>query len=119
MKILVDENIPKRTVELLRENGHLVNDLRGISDQGIDDTEVWNKVLTLQALLITTDKGFTLYRNEPHFGILIVRLKQPNLAKIHAHVMLALKLHKPEEWSNLTLVMRDAVQSEYRYHPET
>ena len=119
MNILVDENIPKFTVEALRSDGHNVRDLRGTSDQGVDDTEVWRKVLNERALLVTTDKGFTTHRSEPHFGILIIRLRQPNLSKIHAHVMLALKLHGPESWSNLTVVMRDAVQSEYRYLPES
>ncbi len=91
MNILVDENIPKATVEALRSLGHLVRDLRGTPDQGAEDPDVWNMVLREKALLITTDKGFTIHRSEPHFGILIIRLRQPNLASIHARVMMAMR----------------------------
>jgi predicted nuclease of predicted toxin-antitoxin system len=115
MNILVDENIPKLTVEFLRSNGHNVSDLRGTSDQGVPDPDVWNRALQEQALLITTDKGFTSHRSEQHFGILIICLRQPNLSKIHARVILAMRLHDAQDWTNLTLVMRDRVQSTYRY----
>ena len=118
MNILVDENVPKFTVYALRAAGHVVSDLRGTPDQGSEDPIVWKKVLRQKALLITTDKGFTSRRSEAHFGILVIRLRQPNLAKIHARVMLAMQLHKPGDWPNLTLVMRDAVQSAFRYVPE-
>lgn len=115
MNIFVDENIPKLTVETLRSGGHIVSDLRGTPEQGAEDGEVWNRVLFEKALLITTDKGFAGHRSEPHFGILVIRLRQPNLAKIHARVMLAMSRPDAEDWRNLTLVMRDSVQSEFRY----
>jgi predicted nuclease of predicted toxin-antitoxin system len=117
MIILVDENIPKFTVDTLRSNGHLVSDLRGTPDQGAEDPDVWNMALREKALLITTDKGFTNHRSEPQFSILVIRLRQPNLAKIHARIMLAMSRHKTADWPNLTLVMRDTVQSEFRYVP--
>ncbi len=37
MRILVDENIPRRTVNGLRELGHDVKDVRGTTAQGIFD----------------------------------------------------------------------------------
>jgi hypothetical protein len=40
-----------------------------------------------KALLITTDKGFASRRDESHYGILIVRIKQPTRLKIHQRVM--------------------------------
>lgn len=119
MNIVVDENIPKLTVDALRADGHTVTDLRGTPDQGVEDPDLWRTAILLKALLITTDKGFTSHRSEPHSGILIIRLRQPNLAKIHARVMLAMQLHDEADWQNLTLVMRDAVQSAFRYIPET
>ncbi len=114
MNIIVDENIPRVTVEELRAAGHIVIDLRGTPDQGADDPVVWDKVQQEKALLITTDKGFTDHRSEAHFGILVVRLRQPNLEKIHARVMTAMSLYPAEEWPQLTLVMRDNVQSAFR-----
>lgn len=119
MNIVVDENMPKLTVKTLRSNGHVVFDLRGTPDQGAEDLEVWNKAQQKKALLITTDKGFASHRSEPHFGILLIRLHQPNLSKIHARVILAMSLHEAADWPNLTLVMRDTVQSTFRFFAET
>jgi predicted nuclease of predicted toxin-antitoxin system len=111
MKILVDENIPSRTVEELRALGHDVLDLRGTPDQGIDDELLWARLMNEGRVLITTDKGFAQHRQERHFGILIVRLRQPNESKIHERVMRAILQFPASEWSGLLVVMRDTVQS--------
>jgi predicted nuclease of predicted toxin-antitoxin system len=87
MKILVDENIPRMTVNRLRELGHDVRDIRGGTGQGIADAALWDIAVREGRLLITTDKGFTKYRTVTHNGILIVRLRQPNRLKIHQSAM--------------------------------
>ena len=87
MKILVDENIPRITVERLREVGHDVRDLRGTPGQGLEDPDLWTAAMDQMRVLITTDRGFTEYRRTDHFGILIVRLRQPNRLKIQRAVM--------------------------------
>ena len=114
MKILVDENIPLMTVRKLHEQGYDVIDIRGTDDQGITDEALWQKSQTDKSLLITTDKGFSIHRDEDHHGILIVRLKQPTRQKIHHHVMQAIKRYSSEEWPGLMVVMRDTVQSSWR-----
>ncbi len=91
MKIFVDENIPIKTVEELSEQGFNVIDIRGTDDQGITDEDLWQKVQNEKCLLITTDKGFSSHRDEIHYGILIIRLKQPIRLKIHQRVMQAIK----------------------------
>ena len=111
MKICVDENIPLKTVETLRSLGHHVLDIRGTVNQGIDDETLWSMIGRENRLLITTDKGFIQYRDEQHAGILIVRLRQPNAAKIHARVMQAIEQFNEAEWPGLVVVMRDVVQS--------
>ena len=80
-------------------------------DQGMDDDVLWARLMNEGRLLITTDKGFTQHRDEPHFGILIVRLRQPNEVKIHDRVMRAMRQFAESEWSGLLVVMRDTVQS--------
>jgi hypothetical protein len=87
--------------------------------QGAEDPDVWNMALREKALLITTEKGFTNHRSEPHFGILVICLRQPNLAKIHARIKLAMSGHEAADWPNLTLVLRDTVQSAFRYVAES
>jgi hypothetical protein len=44
MKILVDENIPRITVERLPELGHDVRDVRRTPDQGVEDAELWKRL---------------------------------------------------------------------------
>src|SRR5216684_1698415 len=41
MKFLVNENIPRMTVDALRELGRDVKDVRGTSDQGLPDADLW------------------------------------------------------------------------------
>ena len=81
MKILVDENIPRMTVDALRSYGHEVRDLRGTPEQGLTDRALWLVAATEARLLIPTDKGFSEFRSVPPHGILIVRLRQPNRHK--------------------------------------
>ena len=111
MKICVDENIPLNTVEELRRLGHDVLDIRGTESQGIPDDVLWTMIGQENRLLITTDKGFVQYRDEAHAGILIVRLRQPNAAKIHERVTRAVEQFTVDEWPGLVVVMRDVVQS--------
>jgi predicted nuclease of predicted toxin-antitoxin system len=117
MKILVDENIPSMTVEALRILGNDVLDIRGTPDEGMPDPELWPKCQSESRLLITTDKGFSKHRNEPHHGILIVRLKQPNRIKIHQRVMQVINQFEEDEWKGLLVIMRDVVQAVWKSKP--
>jgi len=107
MKIFVDENIPLMTVQELLGLGHDVMDIRGTEREGITDKELWGIVQKEKRLLISTDKGFLQNRYEKHYGILIIRLKQPNRLKIHKKVMKGIGLFKEEEWPRITVVMQD------------
>jgi predicted nuclease of predicted toxin-antitoxin system len=114
MKICVDENIPLITVLELQKLGHDVLDIRGTENRGISDDLLWEKVQKEERLLITTDKGFVHHRRESHFGILTVRLRQPNEQKIHRRVMSGLQQFAEDDWQGLIVVMRDVVQSIWR-----
>ena len=114
MEILVDENVPRMTVEALRELGHNVRDVRGTNVQGLEDSGLWALALSERRLLITTDKGFTEYRDAQHYGILVVRLRQPNRQKIHDRVMLAMHQLEPGGWRGMLVVMRDRTMSTTR-----
>ena len=114
MKICVDENIPLISVVELRNLGHDVLDIRGTTDQGLTDEVLWEKAQRENRLLITTDKGFSAHRAESHYGILIIRLRQPNEQKIHARIIQAINQYSEGDWQGLLIVMRDAVQSVWR-----
>jgi predicted nuclease of predicted toxin-antitoxin system len=115
MNILVDENIPNLTVSTLRSRGDNVLDIRGTPTQGIFDDGLWNIAQKDRRIFITTDKGFVSHRNDAHFGILVIRLRQPNEARIHASIMTALRdFPTQEDWIGLLVVMRDKVRSVFR-----
>ena len=114
MKIVVDENIPLMTVSALRGMGHGVLDFRGTAEEGGADSWVWERSQQEQALLNSTDKGFGRRQSRPHFGVVVVRLRQPSRARIHQRVMQSLAQFSEEEWPGLTVVMKDHVQTVYR-----
>jgi predicted nuclease of predicted toxin-antitoxin system len=111
VRIFVDENIPTRTVRSLRAMGHEVSDVRGTPDEAVNDDDLWRLVQQERALLVTTDKGFVRHRDDPHSGILIVRLRRPNRIKIDERVVQALQRFDENQWPGLLVVMRDRVQS--------
>ena len=114
MKICMDENIPLLTVSELRNLGHEVLDIRGTIEQGIPDDLLWERAQKDERVLSTTDKGFVHHRSEPHHGVLVVRLRQPNEQKIHERVLQAIKQFSEDERKGLIVVMRDTVQSVWR-----
>ena len=107
MRILVDENIPLMTVNELKKLGYDIRDIRKSEYEGLQDAELWKIAQEDGRLLITTDKGFTQYRKYPHFGILVIRLRQPNCHRIHKRVMLALSHFSEAEWRGMIVTMRD------------
>jgi predicted nuclease of predicted toxin-antitoxin system len=115
MRILVDENIPNLTVDKPRAMGHDVLDIRGSERQGMFDDELWRLAQSEQRTVVTTDKGFSEHRNEQNYGILVVRLRQPNEQRIHTRIMAAFRQFTEREWTGLLVVMRDGVQSVYRH----
>ena len=115
MRILVDENVPRMTVDGLRASGHNVKDLRGTYQSGLADPDLWQIAMGEGRLLVTTDKGFTAFRTAPHHGILVVRLRQPNRHKINNAVMHAIERFQDAEWPNLLVVVRDTTMSTSRF----
>jgi predicted nuclease of predicted toxin-antitoxin system len=114
MKIAVDEHIPLMTVQALQDLGHDIRDIRGTADEGMEDEDLWETVQREERVLITTDKGFTRYRTTYHYGILVVRLRQPNRHRIHRRIMQAMAQFTEAEWPGLLVVMRDVAQGIWR-----
>ena len=111
MRLLVDENVPRMTVEALRAAGHDVADGRGTSQEGLSDRALWEVAQAEQRVLITTDRGFARLRHQHHAGLLIVCLRQPSRQQIHDRVLRALQHVAPDRWPGLLLVVRDRTQS--------
>lgn len=75
---------------------------------------MWQICQRESRLIITTDKDFAQHRSEPHYGILIVRLRHPNSRAIHERVLQAIGQFSEEAWPNMLVVMRDSIQSVWR-----
>ena len=85
MKILLDENFPKKSLVLLKSYMHEVIDIRQTQLEGLEDIKIFNLAKKEKALFLTTDKDFyhTIhFNNKPHNGIVVIALSQPNANNI-------------------------------------
>ncbi|MDR4503313.1 MAG: DUF5615 family PIN-like protein [Candidatus Scalindua sp.] len=76
MKIKVDEDLPNKVVELLREQGYQAVSVIEQEMGGFKDADLWPIVQAEQRFLITADKGFADIRIYPpgtHCGVLLLR----------------------------------------------
>ncbi|MDA3940605.1 MAG: DUF5615 family PIN-like protein [Spirochaetia bacterium] len=72
---------PKKVTSVLEQLGHTVLDIRGTMQEGISDIEIFSLSKKEKAIFLTSDKDFyhTIHLTEkPHFGIIVVALRQPN-----------------------------------------
>ena len=93
---------------------HDVHDIRGTTDEGMQDDALWAMAQQEERLLITTDKGFTRYRTARHYGILVIRLRRPNRHRIYQRIMQGVTQFAERDWPGLLVVMRDVAQSTWR-----
>ncbi len=76
MRVKVDEDLPRATVQMLRDRGH---EAVSVTEQGMGgwkDPALWQAVQSEQRFLVTADKGFADIRFYPpgsHAGVLLLR----------------------------------------------
>jgi len=88
MPVKVDEDLPKRVVELLQEHGYDAISVGKQGLQGTKDSVLWQIVQQEGYFFITADKGFgdiCLYPPGTHRGILLLR---PDVEGINAYMEL-------------------------------
>lgn len=76
LKVIVDEDLPRRAVQFLREHGHDAASVIELGMGGWKDPQVWVAVQKDERFLVTADKGFGDIRVYPpgtHRGILLLR----------------------------------------------
>jgi len=76
LKVIVDEDLPRRAVQLLREHGYDAASVVELGMSGWKDPQVWIAAQTDQRFLVTADKGFgdiRVYPPSTHRGILLLR----------------------------------------------
>jgi len=85
MLIKVDENLPIRAVEILREHGYQTSSVVEQGMSGWNDNQLWQQVQSEGRFLITADKGFADLRVYPpgkHAGVLLLRPDQDGIRPI-------------------------------------
>ncbi|MDI6716524.1 MAG: DUF5615 family PIN-like protein [Actinomycetota bacterium] len=74
-KFVIDEDMPRSTGRLLKNNGYDIKDIRDFGLRGAKDKEIFQFAIGEQAALITSDMGFGNILHFPlgsHFGIVLV-----------------------------------------------
>ena len=85
MQIKVDEDLPKRVVTLLRENGYEADSIVEQAMAGWKDVALWHSIQAESRFLVTGDKGFAdirLYPPGSHSGIMLLRPDQDGIRPI-------------------------------------
>ncbi len=76
LDVKVDEDLPSRIAELLRDAGHQARTVRDQGLGGVKDSVLWQAVQAEGRFLVTADKGFGDIRTYPpgtHGGVLLLR----------------------------------------------
>lgn len=94
MKIKLDENMPLRLADVVRDIGH---DVRTVFDEnisGCNDGLLWNECQKEKRFLVTQDLDFSdvrKYSPGSHCGIMLVRLGNPSRRELLDKVALAFR----------------------------
>jgi len=117
MKFFLDENFPKSAEKYLFSKGHTVFDIRGSSEEGIDDLQIFHLAQQKQAIFLTTDRDFfhTIPNLFPdHYGIVVIALRQPNREAILSRLFWFIDHYEGESISGKAYLLRD---STYKVYP--
>ena len=110
MKFFLDENFPKKAALVPEQFGHTVFDIRGTVQEGISDTEIFSLAKEKKAIFLTSDKDFyhTIHLTEkPHFGIIVIALRQPNSEAITEKIIWVLDNLEKFSFKNECLLLTD------------
>lgn len=107
MKIKLDENLPFRLANSLKELGH---DVHAVQDEllvGHADSEIWEAAQRESRFLITQDLDFSDSRKfvpGSHHGILLVRLHSPNRRNLIERIVELFQEESVGEWAGCFIV---------------
>ncbi len=117
MKLLADENIPVKSIEMLRENGMDVKSI-GIDHLSISDKEVIEIAQNEGRLIITFDSDYGdlifVHGFRPSAGVVYFRIHQINY-KEFANIVLQLMANHTLTFEN-KLTVYDGKRRQRSYH---
>ncbi len=116
MRFFLDENFPKSAEKYLASRGHTVFDIRGSSDEGINDLDIFRLAQEKRAVFLTTDRDFfhTIPHLFPdHFGIVIIALRQPNREAILSRLSWFIERHERQAIVGKAYLLRELTYKVY------
>lgn len=102
MKLKLDENLPRRLVDVLQALGHDVDTVPEERIAGRDDGVVWDAAQSAGRFLITQDLDFAdvrKYAPGTHHGLLLVRLHQPGREALFERISALFAFEDVESWT--------------------
>ena len=111
MRLLADENLNRREVNILRSRGH---DLVWIEEEtpGIDDQMVLSRATSEGRVLLTSDKGHfgrLIFRNKQKapFGVILFRIQRNNRSPSEVAQIMANVVESRSDWTGHFSVIHD------------
>jgi predicted nuclease of predicted toxin-antitoxin system len=117
MRIKLDENMPVRLAEIIRQLGHDADTVLGEGLSGGSDDAVWKAAQEAGRFFITQDLDFSdLRRFEPgkHYGILLVRLREPGRNALVKYVEAAFSQENVTIWQGCFVILTEHKLRVYR-----
>ena len=107
MRLLLDENIPGETWDVLRAQGHDVIQV----PIRTPDTTIAVLAERKRAVLLTRDRDFLTFLPSKRVGIIVIRIHPP-IAETITHAVSALLAAKPTRWlrGKVLILRRDGFE---------
>ena len=107
LKVIVDEDLPRQAMLLLREHGYDVTSVVELGMSGWKDPQLWIAIQNDERFLVTADKGFGDIRAYPpatHHGILLLRPDDDGIRPVLELLRQVLNSYKLEDLVGTTTV---------------
>ena len=114
-KFVVDEDMPRSTERILKEQGYEVKDIRDYELRGAKDEEIFEFAQREKAVILTGDRGFGNILRFPlgnHFGIIVANFPNEMLTKEINRLLLEEFKHLSEDdfKGNLIIIEPDKIR---------
>jgi predicted nuclease of predicted toxin-antitoxin system len=110
MKVKLDENLPAFLCDILTALGYQADTVLDEGYGGADDDRIWAAAQEEGRLLVTQDMDFSDFRKfvfHPHNGIVLVRLREPNRAKLIRRLQNVFETEDVRKWPGCFVIVTD------------
>ena len=108
MRLLVDQDVYRMTIDQLKEWGHDVVTARKIGMQRAEDEDLLKKAKECSRLFVTRDKDFGMlvfFKKEISTGVVFLRMTPVTVEAVHRELNRLLEKHTEEELAHLFCVV--------------